>query len=356
MTDRKMTDQELDEMFGYSESWRGPSGPGAPVAPAEEELPTATEMVEQQTLDAVYRLHTDRSRYLPFPWQGVTDIAGVMAPGELWTVAARTGNGKTTFLLDFFDRTVTADTPKPVLFVGLEQAPHELRVKWACLRCGVPPKLVLAPSDSDITAPNYRSAMDAVQADLEQQRHRFKQSAHFAATRRINKARLQQWTEWAADHGCVAVIVDHVDRMQHGDGRNSFHEMSETIVLAKELAVQHSLVMILASQVGRPNGDPLQRFTPPALHELRGGGTKEEESNAVLCVYRPLKADVTEQQMKRVRQGLMDETQIYEPNAMAVRVLKHRLDGATLGRQAVLSFNKGRLLDRPIREGGRFDV
>jgi replicative DNA helicase len=352
-----LPDDDVDDVFGYrtedasridtSNAWRQPL--------PEPDLPSAAEMVDQQTIDAVYRLHIDRSRYLHFPWQGVTDIAGTMAPGELWTVAARTGNGKTTFLLDFFDRTVTGEKPKPVLFVGLEQSPHELRIKWACLRCGVPPKLVLAPSDADVKSEAYRHAMDAVQEDLKQQLTQWK-GAHFAATRRVNKARLTRWTEWAADHGCVAVIVDHVDRMDHGSGRNSFHEMSETIVLAKELAVEHELVMILASQVGRPNGDPLQRFTPPALHELRGGGTKEEESNAVLCVFRPLKPDVTEADMKRVRQGLTDETQIYEHNAMAVRVLKHRMDGATLGRQSVLTFNRGRLLDRPIRDGGRYDV
>lgn len=352
-TERDMTDREVDELFGYHDSLLGVKA--VPLPPVDADLPGAHEMADRQTTEAVYRLHFDRSRYLPFPWASVESIAGVMAPGELWTVAARTGNGKTTFLLDFFDRTVTGPHARPVLFVGLEQSPHELRIKWACLRVGVAPKLVLAPSDADVRSPAYTEAMGKVQEDLKVQSTLWK-SAHFAATRRVNKHRLTQWTEWAADHGCVAVIVDHVDRMEHGDGKNSFHEMSETIVLAKELAVKHELVMILASQVGRPNGDPLQRFTPPALHELRGAGTKEEESNAVLCVYRPLKPDVTEQDMKRVRQGLMQETQIYQPGTMAVRVLKHRLDGATLGRQCELLLDRGRLTERPIRDGGRYDV
>lgn len=358
--ERKMSDGEVDGLFGYDPKWKEAvlreTDRLASDAPADPDaLPSADEMARQQFEDAVFRLHADRSRYLPFPWQSVADIAGVMAPGELWTVAARTGSGKTTFLLDLFDRTVSGPNARPVLFVGLEQSPHELRIKWACLRCGVAPKLVMAPSDLDVQTPAYRTAMDVVQADLKVQRGMWNR-AHFAATRRINKRRMADWTEWAADHGCAAVIVDHVDRMEHGDGRNSFHEMSETIVLAKELAVRHSLVMILASQVGRPNGDPLQRFTPPALHELRGGGTKEEESNAVLAVFRPLKPDVSEAQMKRVRQGLTPEAAIYEPNAMAVRVLKHRLDGGTLGRQCVLDLNRGRLSDRPIRDGGRYDV
>ncbi len=352
-------DDHLDDIFGakdiygYHDPWLGvPSAP--PIPAQEEELPTAAEMVERQTTEAVYRLHFDRSRYLPFPWETVEQIAGVMAPGELWTVAARTGNGKTTFLLDFFDRTVTGKNARPVLFVGLEQAPNELRIKWACLRSGVAPKLVMAPSDADVRSPAYADAMEKVQSDLKVQMTL--KGAHFAATRRVNKHRLTLWTQWAADHGCCAVIVDHVDRMEHGSGKNSFHEMSETIVLAKELAVKHELVMILASQVGRPNGDPLQRFTPPALHELRGGGTKEEESNAVLAVYRPLDVDVTEQDMKRVRQGLKPESSIYQPDTMAVRVLKHRMDGGTLGRETRLELKRGRLIEPPIREGYKVDV
>jgi replicative DNA helicase len=361
LDERGVPDDVLDDILGGNDAstrygYHDPYlGVVAPPPPAEDEdLPTAAEMVDEQTTQAVYRLHFDRSRYLPFPWGSVEDIAGVMAPGELWTVAARTGNGKTTFLLDFFDRTVTGPKARPVLFVGLEQSPHELRIKWACLRRGIAPKLVLAPSDADVKSHAYQQAMDVVQEDLKQQKQI--PTAHFAATRRVNKHRLTRWTQWAADHGCVAVIVDHVDRMEHGAGKNSFHEMSETIVLAKELAVQNELVMILASQVGRPNGDPLQRFTPPALHELRGAGTKEEESNAVLCVYRPLHHDVTEQDMKRVRQGLKLESSIYQPNTMAVRVLKHRMDGATLGRQCELTLDRGRLTEIPLRQDGRHDV
>jgi len=340
--DDAMSDREIDELFGYTAEQVAHFVP--PAAPPTD-LPGALEMAESQTLDAVQRLHKDRTRYLPFPWPSVSAIAGTMAPGELWIVAARTGNGKTTFLLDLFDRTVSLEKKRPVLFVGLEQTPGELRIKWACLRCGVPPALVLAPTDIDVRSASYQRAMDIVQADLQEQRHDRWSRAHFAATRRINKKRLADWTEWAANRGCVAVIVDHVDRMQHGNGSNSFHELSETVVLAKELAIRHELVMILASQVGRPTGDPIQRFTPPALHELRGGGTKEEEANAVLTVFRPLKPDVTELQLKKVRQGLLPEATIYEPNQMAVRVLKHRLDGTTLGRQCRLRLDHGRLLE-----------
>lgn len=322
-----------------------------------DEIPTPDALADAQITDAVYRLHADRRRFLRWPWQAVQDVAGSVAPGELWIVAARTGNGKSLFCLNWFDRLI--DAGHRALYVGLEQTPAELRVKWACLRTGVAPKLMLAPEPHQTASdPHWMAAAELVQADLKWQgTPDVKARAKFAEAARITRRGLETWTRWAVDHGCEAVFVDHVDRMAHGEGQNSFHELSETIVAAKELALSEGVAMVLASQCGRPNGDPLQKFMPPALHELRGAGTKEEEANAVLAVYRPLKSGVTEAQMKSVRQGLADESTIYEPGTLGVRVLKHRLDGAQLGRQALLTVDRGRLSDRPIRQfGGNFDV
>jgi hypothetical protein len=150
------------------------------------------------------------------------------------------------------------------------------------------------------------------------------------------------------DRGASFLILDHIDRIEHGEGRNPFYEMSRTMRLAKELAVEHGLVMLIASQVGRPN-DALEAYMPPTLHNARGGGTKEEESDTVLGVFRPLKPDTTEKDMKRVRQGFASSETIIEPNQMGVRLLKHRLDGAMPGKTAKLAVHHGRLSDLPER-------
>jgi replicative DNA helicase len=188
--------------------------------------------------------------------------------------------------------------------------------------------------------------MDRVQRDIQdfQRSPEIRTRALFAATRTINAKGLQRWTEWAVDHGCEFVMVDHIDRIAHGPGVNAFHEMSETVRLAKELAVEHRLVMLVASQVGRP-GDALEQFMPPALHQLRGGGTKEEEADTVLGVYRPLRASVSEQELKLVRQGLRDRDTVIEPNVMGVMVLKHRLDGPQAGKIVKLTVHHQRVTD-----------
>ena len=192
--------------------------------------------------------------------------------------------------------------------------------------------------------------MAAVETDLRwQQSHDIKTRAHFASTRKINAQGLKRWTEWAVDHCCEFVIVDHVDRIQHGNGTNSFHEVSETVRLAKELAVEHRIVMLMASQVGRP-GDPLEQFTPPSLHSMRGAGTKEEEADTVLGIYRPLRMNVADGDLKAVKQGLKPRDDVIEPNVMGVMLLKHRLDGPVAGQMVKLAVKHQRVSDLPERD------
>jgi hypothetical protein len=343
---------EIDELFGSNSESR----PSLRLEPdhtrrelaAADALPGSDELSQTQFASAVQRLHEDTSSYPRYPWRELAEIAGPMCPEDLIIVAARTGGGKSLFLQNLFDALVCAG--RIGLYVGLEQGPDVLRIKWACLRRDVPPKLVLATPDEKAGSPEWRAAMDAVQEELKWQREpAMRVRAHFASTRKINAKKLQTWTEWAVDHGAEFVMVDHIDRVHHGDGRNPFHEISETIRLAKELAAEHRITIILASQVGRP-GDALEQFMPPALHNLRGAGTKEEEADTVLGIYRPLRIDVTDQELKAVRQGLKLRDSVLEPNTMGVMLLKHRLDGPQAGKMVKLSVRHQRVSDLQERD------
>jgi replicative DNA helicase len=346
------TEQELDEIFGAPEA-RGPrlyEAPHVPQSVPADELPTADDMSLGQWRDAVNRLHEDTTVYPQFPWPDLANLAGPMCPEDLILVAARTGGGKSLFLQNLFDAMVCVG--RFGLYVGLEQTPRILRIKWACMRASVPPKFMLATRKEDRGGAAWQDAMTRVQSELQWQRSpEIRVRAFFSEARRIDKAGLKAWTEWAVDHGCEVVMIDHVDRMRHGDGKNAFHELSETIQLAKELAVKHRLVMLMATQVGRP-ADALEQFMPPALHNLRGSGTKEEEADTVLGIYRPLRSDATDDQLKRVRQGLLDRDTVIEPNTMGIQLLKHRLDGPVAGKVVKLAVDQGRVL--PLSERDRY--
>lgn len=308
---------------------------------------TPEEIVERQVNDATYRLHEDKSGYPRFPWNALDDIAGPMSPGELWLFCARTGNGKTLFLLNLWDALIEGQK-RCGLYIGLEQSAEDMRTKWACTMSGVHPNGPLAGkwpfgySDEKIA-----HDLGLVSSHMQRQKSAEVSSlAHFSNRRFIDAVGLQQATEWAVDHGAEFVIVDHLNRIDITGGRTAFEEHTKVVRTAKEMAVRHGIAMLCASQVGRPNGDPLQRFMPPALHEMRGGGTSEEEANTVLGIFRPLIPDINDKALTEVRQGRREEQTIYQPDIMAVRVLKHRLDGLQLGNQALLRVTNGRLYNR----------
>jgi replicative DNA helicase len=314
----------------------------------EPELIGTEELGLQQYAGALDRLHLDTSQFPRFPWPDLARIAGPMCPEDLVMVMARTGGGKSLFLQNLFDAMVTSG--RRGLYVGLEQSAEILRIKWACMRASVQPRLMLAATEEERAAAGWRDLRNRVADQLAWQRTQgVKEAAMFAAARTINAAGLRAWTQWAVDRGADFLVLDHIDRVKHGDGRNPFQEMSDTMRLAKELAVEHQLVMLIASQVGRPQ-DANEAFIPPALHNARGGGTKEEESDTVLGIYRPLRPEVSESDMKRVRQGFATMGTIVEPNQMGVRVLKHRLDDEALDKVARLAVHHGRVTDLPERD------
>lgn len=321
----------------------------APEDPSyDHEMPDPDSLVEQQVADAIEEGYEDTRSYPKFPWPSLANVTGPMCPGDLVMIAARTGNGKSLFLQNLFDALITKGTAG--LYVGLEQSPIKLRRKWGCLRADVRPSLVMATKEHEYGTPELAEAQKLVDAQLIWQRSDpIRRLAHFSAARRINARGLRAWTEWAVELGCRFVVIDHIDRVQHGDGKNSFHEISETVRLAKELAVEHGIVMLVASQVGRPS-DALEQFMPPSLHNMRGAGTKEEEADTVLGVYRPLKLDATQQQMTAVRQGLAERETVIEPNTMGVMVLKHRLDGVIAGKSIILGVQHQRVTELAERD------
>jgi replicative DNA helicase len=313
---------------------------------SERDDVTPEEIVDRQVQAATFRLHADKSGYARFPWTSLDEVAGPMAPGELWLACARTGNGKTLFLLNLWAALIEA-AKLCGLYIGLEQTAEEMRLKWACTMTGVSPLGILGgkwPIGYD--EERIRHDTSLVESHMKRQRSpEIKALAHFSEARFIDADKLRAFVGWAVQFGIEFVITDHINRVDTSSGRNAFEGHTKVVRTAKELAVEHQIVMLAASQMGRPSGDPIQRFMPPALHEMRGGGTSEEEANTVLGIYRPLVTGINDKMLTEVRQGRREEASIYQENRMAVRVLKHRLDGMQLGNQALLRVEKGRVLN-----------
>jgi hypothetical protein len=157
------------------------------------------------------------------------------------------------------------------------------------------------------------------------------------------RPRSQAWTEWAVNLGAEFVIVDHIDRIDHGEGKNSFHEVSETVRLAKELAVEHGIVMLVASQsVDRrtPRSVHAAGAAQPARRRHEGGGSRHG-ARYLPTTARRRRREGDQARAARARERGHD----HRANQMGVRVLKHRLDGGAMGRSVRLEVYHGRVLD-----------
>lgn len=320
-----------------------------PMDEAAASLPSAESLASDQHTAAVYRVHRGPLQTIQWRLPDVQAVAGPVKRGDLVIVSARTGSGKTLFYENVFDDMVEAGNTG--LYIGTEQDPDVLRTKWACTRAGVHPRLILAPEQHEINSPDHVLAKDRVQAELKVIcAPDYACRAIFANdARRLSTAELRRWVRGAVrKYGIDFVVVDHVDRLSAGDGRNVAHEMNEVIVAAKELAVDLNLIVFLASQVRRAP-DKVLALTPPTLEDCAGSSGKEREADLMLTVYRPLDPLVAPDTLKRVRAGLLDPSEVWLRNVMAVKCLKHRLDDSRWGKVALLDVRGHRLHHRDGR-------
>lgn len=312
-----------------------------PGPPDEAPDPNPDREVLRQVTEGLEDLHHEHARLPRWPYPELDKVLGPMLPGRVTIVAGNPGNGKTTFALDLMDRLASEDWGLYVL--GLEQKPKELRTKWACLRANVDPSIAFEFAWSEY--PNGEAMRNAVVAEyLSQAKPPWQQLVHFDPRTKINRNRLIDAANRAAEVGAAILVVDHIDRLDLS-GRDPFEELKLMVQLCSELADEQSLHLLVFSQLNRTasNVDRLTRYQPPQLHQLFGGSVKEQEADMVLGLFRPFAADVTPEAMKAVREGRAEPMTILEPNTMGVVLLKHRLRGKYEGKRVNLQLVNGRL-------------
>lgn len=309
-------------------------------------LPTAQWAADEQTDRAVTRLYHQPKHALHWKLPDLQRVLGAVQPGDLVLGGGRTGGGKTLFFQNMFDQ--FAADGMIGLYIGTEQSSDVLRIKHACLRTGVHPRLVLAPEKWEVGTPAHAEAVRVIGAELVAmssaplaQRMIFANDA-----RRLSHAELRRWVRGGVrKYGLQYVVVDHIDRMVAGDVRDPWAAQAEMIVAAKELAVDLGIVMFLASQVKKTN-DRGASLAPPALDDFAGRAEKEREADLAFVVYRPLGPNATPAAIKAVRDGIADPRELWLPNVMGVKCVKHRLDESRLGSVALLNVSGHRLEHR----------
>ena len=305
----------------------------------------------RQTSAAIKNLYADPGETIRFPYQGVHRFVGRIAPGRLVFVMANTGQGKTTFLLDTFDR--WAASGMRLDFVGTEQEPDELRTKWACVRVGLPAGVAINREWAEF--PEGEMWRERVAEDLAKLDDAYGSQVLFVPDKFITQPKIEAAAQRAFDRKSQVLIIDHIDRVETGANDSEYMAMKRLVRRCKELARDCNLVLVLATQLNRKGreGDRLAPYRPPRLEHMQGGGTKEHEADIALGLWRPIrtqrKTETPEEYkhaLRLVSEGHEKPATILEQDTMAVVLLKHRTRGNFEGERCRLWLTHGRLEDR----------
>ncbi len=202
-------------------------------------------------------------------------LLGGFKRGDLVVVAARTGVGKSSLLLNFA-RNVAVGQRGTVAFFALEMSGEQLAMR-----------LLSAEADVDSTRLRLGMHTEAEEARimhaigaLAEANVFIDDSAVLTVPEVRAKARRLQ-----SEYGLDLVIVDYL-QLLHGAGRSDTraNEIGAITRSLKELARELSVPVIAAAQLSRA----VETRTPhiPLLSDLRESGSIEQDADVVMFIYR----------------------------------------------------------------------
>lgn len=291
----------------------------------------------EQVVRARALIHEDFDRCVRFPWPTLNRAIGHgFLPYQLWTAAAESGHGKTTFAMNVVKSLV--EVGKRVYVIGLEQAAEVLRVYLAALKLGFSTRYALANRWRDLPS----SAQGAIEAELLEQENEG-ELLHFSDADYLTLRTLPAVLAEALTFGADLVLIDHVHHVRV-EGNNSHAEFVRLCQALCDFAKKERIPVLAMAQLHRGQGpkDRLKPYLPPDVDGIQMGKVLEQVSSVVLGLFRPL-LPLTKFDRDRIRTGT-PVRDFLKPNTMAVSVLKSRISG-DVGEIVDLGYHRGLILD-----------
>jgi len=202
-------------------------------------------------------------------------------PGNLITIGARTGVGKTTLALNQASNIARDGTR--VGFVSLEMSSAELVDKLFGINSGLSPdKIYEKPAFAKVMKESAR--LDKLPIYIEAPLYNDAQKI-FNIVRRL------------VSLGAEIVFIDYLQLLFHpGSFQNRNYEIGKITSSFKSLASELGIPIVILSQLRRKEGNP-----SPELSDLRDSGSIEQDSNIVIFLHQKEKGfDVTAEMECRI--------------------------------------------------------
>lgn len=292
-----------------------------------------------QVEDALERLQLNPLACPRLPWDALHDLLGPLWPEQFWVVAASTGNGKSTFLMQVIDEWARAG--RRVFMLPLEQPVEVMRTYWAALASDLDPRRVLENDWPHLPV----GARSRVQAHLRWQQDakggRF--TVAFSDQPFIGEPEIVTAFESAKKFGADVLVIDHLHRILiEGHPHSALVRICQRL---KEGAKHFKIPVLCAAQLHRGDGDILAPYLPPKPTAIQGGEVVRQESDVALGLYRPLIETFTVEDARAIRMGQAKIRNFLEPNRIGVHVLKHRVRGGEAMSEVLkLTYRHGKII------------
>ena len=254
-----------------------------------------------------------------YPYEGLNKLTYGIRKGELVTVTAGSGLGKSQFLREVIWHILNKTTDN-VGLMFLEESVRKTGLSLMSLAANKPLHL----PDCDAAEQDKRDAFDATLGS-----DRLYMFDHFGSTNIENI--IKRVEEFSVAFGCGYVFLDHVSivvsSQENGDERKALDMvMTELRTLVQKTGIS----LVIVSHLKRPSDKGHEEGAATSLAQLRGSGSIAQLSDMVIGLERNGQHE--------------DET---ERNTTKVRVLKNRFSGIT-GPACKLLYNKytGRMTER----------
>jgi twinkle protein len=258
-----------------------------------------------------------------YPYAGVNDLTYGIRFGELVTVTAGSGLGKSQFLREIVWQ-ILSKTEDNIGLMFLEESVKKTAKSLMSLSANKPLHL----PDCEVTDEELRHAFDSTLGT-----DRLFLFDHFGSTtvdNIINRVRFM-----ARGLGCKYVFVDHisiiVSAQESGDERKALDEIMTKL---RMLVQETGIALFVVSHLKRPDSKGHEEGAVTSLAQLRGSGSIAQLSDMVIGLE---------------RNGQADDPN--ERNTTYVRVLKNRFSGLTgLACRLLYSRMTGRMNELPPEE------
>jgi twinkle protein len=232
------------------------------------------EEAKQNTLD--YLLNYEQRKGVTTGYKHLDNLIGGFMPGELVTVVAGTGVGKTSFTLNLtYNAAVEAGLN--TLFVPLEMS-HQTVVS----------RLVEIDMGKQLITPNSVPKEGLEQSELEQ--HLDRVLAHLDAYNHVGAlkpAKLIELIEYYVRcNGTRVIVLDHLHAAVNSLGEeNTTKGIDYFVGELKRVALQYGITILLVSHQSRSQSD--SEDCKASLSRVRGSAGIAQNSDCVLGMERP---------------------------------------------------------------------